>query len=1045
MAEEDLERRFVWCGAPNARNFSQSSPTSWSTAAVAVALLSKDSHLHWITSPFVFGTHAAKKAVPGMGASPEKSDGENIKYLEVLQHNTEKKGIASNASTEADHEVGRAESRIKESLPHGKSMTEAEDSGLMNKLITSKLDSIPMENGTDTQNVTALGKPEIESGRDTKQQVDQPRLPQPTLARRAEERDRAPRDTTVDVQPVRLLDEGPTDRHQNPSHVYGNGAGGSRQNMDDASKVGYLEQDRAKLLRMLDELRDQVQQTCEASDKKKTSAPVDRMAGSSSCYVQHDHATWFPESSSSSYLNQSRCFPIPHDHNTAMLNFYSNVPIQSDITGYGDPFVHKRVPFHLSSEYPQRQVDSFLYGQFEPDPVMPYYHDGFCHQPACSCLHCYQRPFSVPARAPPTVLGHQRTPYPVNNHEFYAVDGPSIFGTRSSNLRVGNAPLHRLEPRSHCRIKFSKSNAQSCRPIDGAAPFTICSSCFELLQLPEKSLPLKKNKFKLRCGSCFKLMTIQYDGSRIVISAPTPDSHMSSVNNNSSLDSPINGALSTDEKLVLPYIFTINDHEMIEKGHGQHLSESEKMHGFSLSSSTSGHVDSPESVISQKDVPTSPGVPLEAQVISRVSSLPLREHFGYSLSDEAADGSGNGSGSKRSDHVRNLSLSGNFKQNSTKDVLVATERGLSEDEDLPAGLSQDSWDMASKDETQPRVIKAGDSFFAGLIKKSFRPFNQSVGHGRFKVSINNHHVPDRLVKKAEKQAGPIYPGDYWYDYRAGFWGVMGHPCLGIIPPFIEEFNYPMPKNCAGGNTGVLVNGRELHQKDLDLLIGRGLPATRDCSYIIEISGKVWDESSGEEIESLGKLAPTHCDAATRNTHSCSVSHILKRMQRALVCLALAAFRCSSFSFPRLLYSLTFGLRFPCGSHRPLPRPTPLLRRFSCRCSALLWLPEEVHVERGMGMDWEPWPPLQRKSNHVFVKLLVLVLLLGLSFRLLFSRSAVFLPVSESPAAVAETASSTAVVVGVVGDAELRKGSPLTDSAAPVTEVVVEDGEASQQG
>lgn len=20
-----------------------------------------------------------------------------------------------------------------------------------------------------------------------------------------------------------------------------------------------------------------------------------------------------------------------------------------------------------------------------------------------------------------------------------------------------------------------------------------------------------------------------------------------------------------------------------------------------------------------------------------------------------------------------------------------------------------------------------------------------------------------------------------YDYQAGFWGVMGHPCLGIIP------------------------------------------------------------------------------------------------------------------------------------------------------------------------------------------------------------------------------------------------------------------------
>lgn len=66
----------------------------------------------------------------------------------------------------------------------------------------------------------------------------------------------------------------------------------------------------------------------------------------------------------------------------------------------------------------------------------------------------------------------------------------------------------------------------------------------------------------------------------------------------------------------------------------------------------------------------------------------------------------------------------------------------------------------------------------------------------------------------------------------------------------------MPENCAGGNTGVFVNGRELNQKDLNLLSTRGLPTTRDRSYIIEISGRVMDEDSGEELERLGKLAPT---------------------------------------------------------------------------------------------------------------------------------------------------------------------------------------------
>lgn len=77
-----------------------------------------------------------------------------------------------------------------------------------------------------------------------------------------------------------------------------------------------------------------------------------------------------------------------------------------------------------------------------------------------------------------------------------------------------------------------------------------------------------------------------------------------------------------------------------------------------------------------------------------------------------------------------------------------------------------------------------------------------------------------------------------------------------LQPLIEELNYPMPENCAGGDTGVFVNGRELHQKDLDLLASRGLPTAQDRSYIIEISGRVFDEDTGEELDSLGKLAPT---------------------------------------------------------------------------------------------------------------------------------------------------------------------------------------------
>jgi len=78
----------------------------------------------------------------------------------------------------------------------------------------------------------------------------------------------------------------------------------------------------------------------------------------------------------------------------------------------------------------------------------------------------------------------------------------------------------------------------------------------------------------------------------------------------------------------------------------------------------------------------------------------------------------------------------------------------------------------------------------------------------------------------------------------------------FLQPFIKEFNYPMPKNCAGGDTGVFVNGRELHQKDFDLLVGRGLPRMSGKSYSVEISGNVVDDTTGMKLRGLGKLAPT---------------------------------------------------------------------------------------------------------------------------------------------------------------------------------------------
>ncbi|CAO2170671.1 unnamed protein product [Urochloa humidicola] len=216
-----------------------------------------------------------------------------------------------------------------------------------------------------------------------------------------------------------------------------------------------------------------------------------------------------------------------------------------------------------------------------------------------------------------------------------------------------------------------------------------------------------------------------------------------------------------------------------------------------------------------------------------------------------------GSTSERHDELKTEEDYEKLQQPFTEDANSPAESGSSVNGRTNSGFSRGSSE-AGIDEDQSSTGKSGDSsFFAGFLKKGFKDLsllNKSMDN--VKVSINGHPISERALKKAEKKAGPVDPGSYWYDYRAGFWGIMGRECIGIIPPFIREFNYPMARNCAGGDTGVFVNGRELHQRDLDLLVGRGLPRISGKSYSIEISGNITDEATGKKLRSLGKLAPT---------------------------------------------------------------------------------------------------------------------------------------------------------------------------------------------
>ncbi|XP_043714760.1 uncharacterized protein LOC122663115 isoform X2 [Telopea speciosissima] len=714
----------------------------------------------------------------------------------------------------------------------------------------------------------------------------------------------------------RCPEEGPSNYHRGFSFGYGEPIK-NQSNLDGPSRVEYLEQDRAELLRKLDELKDQLSRSCNIAGKTKEGVPVDRRMVPPPPAPYGGHGAWLPEGLAGPsrasmpsfapdkhvprrpYFSQGHeSIPLMNRHHVDMQqNFHPPLHTPNEIPGYGESFgpqMLRRAPHQPPRQYSQRPSHEYFSGHYvdiDSDPLALHPHNSFFDQATCSCLHCYNKQWQVPGQIPPPVYCNRRYPDVPTNSMFTHLETSVPLGSRGYNPRAFNLPVCSRESHNHARrpslldsnvggfnrgrpqrVVIANRNGHHCRPIAGGAPFITCHNCFELLRLPKKLLLMERNEQKVRCGACSTEIPIAVENKRLLVSVPdetkqTPTELPGGSNEVAKGLSLRNGytngasmnSYSDDYDNSDYFKFTDAEHALLAEDHRLNLSESMKVNDLLSSSSTpSEDEESPDSVITKRELSNAAKLPLQANVTPVVPGSPLRGHSDHASSNHVVNKLERGSRSKRLDQEKVVLNKVTFRQDSLKDASVATEMEVSFNEYSNAGMSQDSGE-ASKEEYQPRVSKGGESFFAGLIKKSFRDFsksNQTVDNGKAIVSINGHPIPDRLVRKAEKLAGPIHPGQYWYDFRAGFWGVIGQSCLGIIPPFIEEFNYPMPKNCAGGNTGVFVNGRELHQTDLDLLAGRGLPTTRDKSYIVEISGKVLDEDSGEELDSLGKLAPT---------------------------------------------------------------------------------------------------------------------------------------------------------------------------------------------
>lgn len=123
------------------------------------------------------------------------------------------------------------------------------------------------------------------------------------------------------------------------------------------------------------------------------------------------------------------------------------------------------------------------------------------------------------------------------------------------------------------------------------------------------------------------------------------------------------------------------------------------------------------------------------------------------------------------------------------------------------------------------------------------------------VYINGQRIPDQDVQMLELAYHvPVTDGNYWYDRMTGAWGREGGPCLGVIAAQLN-LGGKLQANASNGDTGVYVNGRQLHRLDVLRLMQLG-PV---------LPGRYWMDAQGSfGFEGGPMIGNLHLAAAAPN-------------------------------------------------------------------------------------------------------------------------------------------------------------------------------------
>jgi hypothetical protein len=85
------------------------------------------------------------------------------------------------------------------------------------------------------------------------------------------------------------------------------------------------------------------------------------------------------------------------------------------------------------------------------------------------------------------------------------------------------------------------------------------------------------------------------------------------------------------------------------------------------------------------------------------------------------------------------------------------------------------------------------------------------------IFINGRELTPKQVQELRALYGGVGPpGRYWYDRMNGSWGREGGPTEGFIMAG-HNLGGPLREDVSKGDTGVFINGRQLHRVDVDRL------------------------------------------------------------------------------------------------------------------------------------------------------------------------------------------------------------------------------------